>query len=335
MRRSSAVHFGVILAGLGLAGCTALPSEIPDSPGALTSDMASEVMSIASPDLPYLVWQTMLQVQTEDFRTCPEYQGDTSNFTLVGDCSDSAGVSWEGTATDSNDSLTSSLSLKDFGVSGLGGGWQASGQMVVETARGSTSQFITTQLKVVQLDDPAKVYWVDTTGSYTSDSDSGAWYSDEYDGTIGIEAWGTATVASRRTSLAFVNSCDYAAAGFGESDVAGTNSLTLSFHAEGAGGVDTGGDSADTGADSGDTADSGVPAPPPGDTGRDTGDTGGDTADSGVDTAVDSADTAVDTDTTAPAGSCGCATVTLDGVEGETCLTPTRTFTWPFIALGV
>ncbi len=323
---------------IALAGCTTLPAGIPAKAGTLDASMASEVLAIASPDLPYLIYQTLLEVQTEDFRSCPEYSGDTSNFTLIGDCSDSAGISWEGTGTLSTDTLTSQISLDGFGPSGLAGGWNASGTMEVDTGRGSTSVFITSQVKLVQLDDPAKVYWLDTVGSYANDVDSGLQYSDQYDGTIGIESWGTATVSSQRVSLAFINGCDYACAGFGHATVTGSNILTVEFHPTTTTTGDTGGDTA------GDTAgDSAViPAPPPppqGDTGP--GDTGpGDTApaDSGSDSASDSTATTdsstSDTGTTTSIEACGCAGVALDGVAGDTCLLPTRTFAWPFIPLG-
>lgn len=334
---------GVVVAGL-LPGCTSMPSEIPNSPGVIDADIATELYSIASPDLPYLLYQTMLQVQTEDFRTCPAYEGEGTNFTLIGDCSDSAGVSWNGTGSVSGDSITEAVSFDKFGASGIEGGWEASGTELVELARGSTSVFITSQVKLVQLDDPEKVYWIDTVGSYTADLTTGVQYSDQYDGTVGIEDWGTATVSARRTALAFINECDYAEAGFGSSDLLGSNGLNLDFHPVTDAGTDTGDTGLDTATDSGDSGDTGdtgdSATPPPGDTGQDTGDTG-DTADTGGDSSPDSGDTATDSadtggsDTgTTSIEACGCATVAIDGVTGDTCAVPTRAFAWPFLALG-
>lgn len=298
-----------------LAGCVALPSAVPDQPGTIDAALAPELLSAASPDLPYLVYSTVLTVQTQDYRSCPAYSATATGFALDGDCSDSSDVSWEGAAELTTTGDVQTLTLRDFGVSGLAGGWKADGTVTIETARGSTSTLLTARMTLTQLDSPARLYWIDTTGAYTSDTDgTGLYYADRYSGTIGVGDWGTATVDARRTTLGVANGCGYAEAGIGDADITGANALALHFHAPDAAG----------------------PRPPAGDTGFDTGappDTG-DTASN--DTAAD--DTATDDtgallDTTGGTG-CGCATLTLDGADIDTCAAPVRALTVPFFALG-
>ncbi len=230
-----------------LVGCLGLPPEVPNTPAVLTETNAPEAMSVASPDLPYLIYATLQQLQVEDFRTCPAYSGTSASVTYTGDCSDSAYVSWEGEATSSVSGYSTSISVDNFGVSGLAGGWKASGTIDVEAARGSASVFITSALTIVQLDAPAKVYWVDTAGSYTSDEDSQILYADEYSGTVGIQDVGLVKVDTLRTAVAIANECDFAAAGTGTSQLSGKNVEDLEFHPDSA--VDGG--TADTGGDTG------------------------------------------------------------------------------------
>lgn len=213
-----------------LTACVGLPPEIPNTPAVLTADNAPEVLSIASPDLPYLIYATLLQLYVEDFRTCPEYSGNSSAFTFIGDCSDSADISWEGNATWSTTGYTTSIALDSFGVSGLAGGWKASGSMELTTTRGSTGMFITSSLVMVQLDAPAKVYWIDTDASYAIDETSQILYADEYTGNIGIEDLGTMSVDGQRMAVANANGCDYAEAGVGSSLITGKNVEELRFH---------------------------------------------------------------------------------------------------------
>jgi len=215
-----------------LLACSALPPEIPDSPALLDADNAMEAFTIASPDLPYLLYATMLQLELEDFRTCPTYAGSSNAFTMIGNCSDSSLVTWSGSATWSDTGYTASISFENFGPSGLAGGWKANGVMDVDTARGSTAVSLDSSLTLVQLDSPAKVYSIDTVGSYATDSASWILFADGYSGTVGIEGAGTIAVDARRLPVAFMNECDYAMAGFGDSTLQGSNTETASFHSD-------------------------------------------------------------------------------------------------------
>ncbi len=231
-----------------LLACSALPPEIPASAAVLDANNAREAFTIASADLPYLLYATLLQLEYEDFRTCPEYVGNSNAYTMLGDCSDSSLVSWSGTATWSDSGYSSSISFENFGPSGLAGGWKANGIMDVTTARGSTTVTLDSAYTLVQLDAPAKVYSIATVGNFATDSVSGVLFADGYTGTVGIEDAGTLTVDARRVPIAFANGCDYGMGGFGDSTLQGSNTETASFHAD---------SSVAAAADTGDTADTG------------------------------------------------------------------------------
>jgi hypothetical protein len=291
-----------------LIGCGGPPTGIPDAPGPIDAAVLPDLISIGSPDLPFLLWLTPTQLAVEDWRECPSvFLRDGGVTAQAGDCIDSGGTRWYGSVSLTTDGERDSITFNEFGADNGIGGWVADGTLSAERTPGGTGYILTTDVAVVSLaGGVSNLFWAKTESAYTT-YDS-YWYADRHDGTVGIQDWGTATVASRQVPLAFVYDCGWAAHTAGTMNFQGSNAASVQFYQ---GFLDIAMDPPAT-----DTADTGSGA----DT-SETGDTGGDT---------DRPDFDDDDD---PDGACGvCREAEISGTPLEECLDLTRTFSWPFPA---
>lgn len=320
----------VLVAILAATGCGGPPAGIPASPGDIDAATLPDLITVGSPDLPFLLWLTPSQLASQDWRACPKvFLREDGVTATAGDCVDSSGVRWYGTATLTYDAVDGreSVILEDFGADDGEGGWIADGRVDVRYVDSGTGFLIDTNVAVTSLSGEQSVlFWAKTSSAYANYG--GVWYADRHDGTVGKEGWGTAEITTRNAPLAFVYDCGWAAHISGSMAFDGTNDAFVSFYTGPLGislppPADTGetetGDTADTGgSDTGDTAD----------TGADTGDTG-DTDDSGDDT--DTSDWPDFDDDDDPDGACGtCRDAEIDGADMGECLDLGRSFSWPF-----
>jgi hypothetical protein len=319
-----------VIGGLLLAviGCGGPPAGIPDSPGTITEAELPNLLTIGSPDLPWVVWQAVAGLETQDYRACPRVYAKTDGFTAqADDCVDSSGVSWSGGVTTIRNGRSTVVTLRDFGPDDGVGGWQMDGQIRIEQTESGSGYLIDARGSVVSLaGEQSFLLWLDTSAAYAAYD--GTWFADEVSGTVGLQDWGTASLAASRVPLALPRDCDYAAHFAGSLRFDGTNTATIGFsrdaEEETSGADDTGGGDTDPGRAKarGDTGDTG------GDTG---GDTAGDTAETGdTDDTADTSDTIPDADDE-PDGECGvCATGTVNENVLEGCISPERALSWPF-----
>lgn len=314
-----------------LLGCSGPPKSIPNEPGTISAENVAEVMTVAVPDAPYLMWALLLSLSEDQYRACPEIIPTQSGVMVRGTgCQDSAGLTWTGSAnltygTDGAQTLT----FNDFAYSGvIPGAWSMKGRILISRAADYSGYRFDTSLVMTSMgasgDSPLD-YWIDGVYSYTADS-SDYVYADNWSGKVGVQGLGVFDIVGARTEVAAVSGCVYGGAGFGNIALQGSNRADFVFHPESVNAMppppasqETGFpiDTGDTGGDTGDTSE--------------TGDTG-DTSETG-----DSADT--DTSSGDSDSLCGCAEVTLsDGAGGagsveSTCLVPSRTIAWPYVSV--
>lgn len=300
-------------------GCSGIPSSIPRTPGTIDELVLPDLLSAATPDLPYLLLASVQQLAVEDFRECPSIETFGGISVRAATCTDSAHIDWDGSALYTESDTLRSFTFNDLKASGFAGGWSANGSIeIAPYALNLGGYEMRTKLALNSLDGSELQMWIDTTGAVTYHQDSNrdddaelsGYYVDTYTGTIGLEAWGLAEVEALRLPFAQSIGCGYGSAGAGGLRLTGTNEAQLYFLREG-----------------GLLADAGAP--------RRTADTG--LADTGF------IDTAVDTDAEGPSGFdfggsantdlCGtCTSALIDGHVLPECLLVNRTLAFPFVA---
>lgn len=316
-----------MIAFLLLGACVSIPASIPREAGHLNADSAQELLSVASPDLPYMLLTTGRVLAEQDYRACPVItRTDTTVSVSASGCADSAQFTWVGSMTYRAEGTVESLSFSKFGVTGTEGDWNVTGTLTSTRNDHRTAETVVSRLAITSNGSPPKEFWVDTKGTYTQ-AEGNYLYADTLSGTLGMEQWGLAELTGVRTAVAFVNYCYYGAAGTGSLLVEGDNQADYRFH------VDT--DYVVAGAKQ-----FRMPGPPPvtTDTGYspiDSGDSGGtDSGDSGG-TDTGGTDTGpTDPGTTGEVDACGCSVTGVDGVVVSECMIPTRVFAYPFVSVG-
>ncbi len=287
------------------------PSEVPDKTNQITAEVVPDLVTIGSVDLPWLMWLTVLQLGTEEWRDCPRVtvRDDGGITVAANDCVDSTGVQWFGTATLTVDAQNDRqvVSLQDFGANDSVGGWTAKGQVAVET---TANGFLTdTDVVVTSLaNDESFVLWADVEAAYATYDD--VVYADRADGRIGVEGWGTAELTARTVPVSLLYGCGVASPYAGRMTFESKNESVVTF------------------------GEGNAPAAPP--PPADTGDTGGSEDTGPEDTAAEDT-SAEDTGTdSVPPVSDGenecevCREASIDETALGTCLDLTRTLSWPF-----
>lgn len=316
-----------------LSGCLSIPDSIPRQQGTVTAELVPDLMSISSPDLPYLLITLARTMADQDYRTCPQIVvSDTTISATADGCDDSAQITWTGTMTYSDNGDAETVTFSKFGISHTEGDWLVTGTLSDERTASFTAEIVKARLAITSNVEPAKDYWLDTTTTYTSDG-SDYWYADTFSGTIGMEAWGLADISGAREYVPIVNNCYYGSAGAGSLAIEGANRADLRFHEDAAYIIPS----------DPDTVSRRMPPPPTTDTGYspiDTGTTDTGTTDTGP---FDSGTTdtgGTDTGNTTPGTTdedsyaCGCATVNIGDSTVSECTVPTRAFAYPIVALA-
>ena len=329
----------MITLALLLAGCNSMPDTIPGTPGEVSESNLALVTTAAVPDAPYLLWLAIKTLSEDTYRDCPQITTQASSTSIVAKgCQDAGQLTWDGAVTLTSRGSSDILTFNDLSVSGSGltGAWSVDGTMTATRLEDYSSYRFDTALAIhspaYEADngdgDTTEAetdvdFWINTETAYSQDN-SDFEYADNWEGEIGVSAIGVFDVKGAGTEVAAVTECGFGHAGFGQIAVAGQNRADLDFYA---------------------LASTDGPTPPPvyygGDSGWETGDTSdsGDTADSG-----DSGDTADTSDTGGGSDTvesvCGCARAKIgaatdgsDAVEVASCLVPSRSVAWPFIAL--
>ena len=225
---------------LFLVACGGPPDGIPDSPGTIDEVILPELLTAASPDLPYMLLQTARQVTSETYRECPQVDvSGTSTSVRTGPdgCVDSSNIVWNGSVsvertTEGEETITYNHLRATDGL--MYGPWEADGTLIYTpfpagggSAEGGT---IVTRVELLSLIEPELQVWVDTKGSLTEWS--GIPYVDKYTGTIGVGAWGTAEIDGSRVTIAHGSDpmyCGYGNHGAGTMSISGTNLAEIHF----------------------------------------------------------------------------------------------------------
>jgi len=312
------------------AGCLSIPDSIPNQQGTVTAADVPDLLYVASPDVPYLLWLTAIAMREEDYRTCPTLTVTDSGYTLVGDgCTDPSNVTWNGRLTYSDDGETEVLSFKDLSVEGTAGDWKVTGSILVTRTDSGSAYVFRNKLALTSMEEPTVDFWLDTRTTYTS---AGAefTYSDTNEGTVGMQGWGLAEMIGGRISLTTINGCEFGQSGFGSVALEGANRLDVRYHeyesqvdvvtqlgprppADTGFPVDTGTTPTDTGTTPTDTGTT------PTDTGTTPTDTG--TTPTGTDTTVDGIE------------ACGCANILIGDQTISECAAPARELTYPILPI--
>jgi hypothetical protein len=211
-----------------LTGCgPSIPAGIPQSQGTVTEADLPSLLTVASPDLPYLLLATVGTAGDEEYRDCPSIDLTVGVAIRGSGCTDSAGVKWDGSAAASSNGGIDSYTFSGFSVSGLDGAWQADGTINVTWSSADHGASVKTKVALTSLDKPSLPLWIDTT-AILAEYDS-ITYADTYDGTIGIGDWGLADVHGSRVALAQSEGCQYAQHAAGSIRIEAKNTAQLYF----------------------------------------------------------------------------------------------------------
>lgn len=287
-----------------LIGCDGPPEGIPDTPGAIDAAVMPDLITIATPDLPFLLWLTPDELARQDWRACPSvYLRDDGVTAVANDCVDSAGYRWYGTMSTTEEEGRQSINYAEFGIDNGVGGWVADGTVSANITDSGSGYLIDTNVALVSLaGGVSTLFWVNTETAYTTYDER--YYADRHEGSIGVQDWGVATIVGRQVPLADFVDCGWAAHTAGTINFQGSNAASVEFYQ---GFLDVALD------------------PPATDTAGDTGpaDTSGDTGDD-----TDRPDFDDDDD---PDGACGtCREAEISGTRIEECLDLNRILSSPF-----
>jgi hypothetical protein len=194
--------------------CSRMPDSIPDEPGTIAPDTVPDLVTVSSPDAPWLVWLTALQLGQEDYRDCPRVsylRGGAQIYADAGEeCTDSAGVRWTGHVSYLRRSDQDfAIDAARFGATEITGAWQVDGSVVGQWTNSYLGLSLTTEMALTTATPDVFEMWIDTEGDYGFED--GAAFADTYSGTVGLQGWGTAEVDGRRiyTAVTAATSCSY------------------------------------------------------------------------------------------------------------------------------